>query len=64
MKERNLIVREGHRDYSLKAKPNGGNPIVPFVLLKGAWLEKADFGIGLPIRVQVENQRLIITPRK
>jgi len=64
MHERYLIVRQGHRDYSLKAKPNGGNPIVPFVLLKGTWLERAGFSIGLPIRVQVENQRLIITPRK
>ncbi|MEW8052468.1 MAG: SymE family type I addiction module toxin [Candidatus Thiodiazotropha sp.] len=64
MHERHLIVRQGHRDYSLKAKPNSGNPIIPFVLLKGTWLERADFSIGLPIRVQVEKQQLIITPRK
>ena len=63
MHERYLIVREGRRDYSLKAKPNSGNPIISFVLLKGTWLEKAGFVIGLPIRVQVEKQRLIITPR-
>ena len=63
MHERYLIVREGHRDYSLKTKPNGGNPIVPFILFKGTWLEKNGFVIGLPIRVQVEKQRLIITPR-
>ncbi|MBL1259302.1 MAG: SymE family type I addiction module toxin [Thiotrichaceae bacterium] len=63
MQERHLIVREGHRDYSLKAKPNGGNPIVPFVLLKGTWLEKAGFSIGLPIRVQVKERQLIITQR-
>jgi len=63
MQERHLIVREGHRDYSLKAKPNSGNPVVPFVLLKGTWLEKAGFVIGLPIHVQVEKQQLIIIPR-
>jgi len=36
MKERNLIVREGRRDYHLKDKGHKGNPIVPFVLLKGS----------------------------
>ena len=61
MEERKLIVRKGHRDYSLKTKPNGGNPTIPVILLKGTWLEKSGFVIGSPIRVQVENRRLIIT---
>ena len=60
MRERKLKVREGRRDYHLKDKGHKGNPIVPFVLLKGTWLEKAGFAIGSPIRVQVKKGRLII----
>ena len=63
MSKRSLIVREGHRDYSLKSKPHGGNPITPFILLKGTWLEQAGFTIGLPIFVQVDKNKLTITPR-
>ena len=63
MRDRYLKVRLGHRDYFHKANPNGGNPITPFVLLKGTWLEKAGFSIDLPIRVQVGKNKLIITPR-
>ncbi|RFA30707.1 hypothetical protein CAI21_04130 [Alkalilimnicola ehrlichii] len=63
MQERNLKVRKGYRDYSLKPRPHSRNTIIPFVLLKGAWLEKAGFVIDLPIRVQVSDQRLVITPR-
>ena len=63
MKERRLKVREGHRDYNLKSEPYRGCPTVPFVLLKGTWLEKAGFPIGLPIRVQVKDRQLIITQR-
>ena len=63
MYERHLKVRQGRRDYFLKTHPNGGNPITPFILLKGTWLEKSGFIIDLPIRVQVERQQLIITPR-
>lgn len=62
MQDRNLTVRKTHRDYTLKSHPYSGNPTIPFVLLKGTWLEKAGFPIGLPIRVQVRKRRLIITP--
>ncbi|MCU7919138.1 MAG: type I toxin-antitoxin system SymE family toxin [Candidatus Thiodiazotropha sp. (ex Epidulcina cf. delphinae)] len=62
MNTRSLIVRQGHRDYSLKAKPNGGNPKIPFILLKGTWLEESGFVIGLPLCVQVTQNQLIITP--
>jgi len=63
MYERHLKVRQGHRDYFHKANPCVGNPITPFILLKGTWLEEAGFFIELPIRVQVKEQKLIITPR-
>lgn len=61
MSKRSLTVREGHRDYTLKSKPNSGNPITPFILLKGSWLENAGFTIGRHVSVQVEKHRLVIT---
>ena len=63
MSKRSLTVREGHRDYTLKSNPNSGNPITPFILLKGSWLENAGFTIGLPVCVQVDENKLIITPQ-
>tara|TARA_B100000614_G_C14369015_1_gene420529 strand:- start:383 stop:541 length:159 start_codon:yes stop_codon:yes gene_type:complete len=48
MKYRTLKVRKGHRDYTLKSKPYSGNPITPFLLLKGTWLERAGFTIDTP----------------
>lgn len=63
MYERNLIVRQGPRDYSLKTKPHSGNPKIPFILLRGSWLEESGFVIGLSISVQVSQNQLIITPR-
>lgn len=60
MKQRNLKVRKGHRDYTLKSKPYSGNPITPFLLLKGTWLEKAGFTVNTPVSVSVEDGRLSI----
>ncbi|MES9866409.1 MAG: SymE family type I addiction module toxin [Candidatus Thiodiazotropha sp. LLP2] len=57
------MVRQGHRDYSLKNKPSSGNPRIPFILLKGSWLEESGFVIGLSISIQVSQNQLIITPR-
>ncbi len=62
MSKRSLTVREGHRDYALKSRPYAGSSTTPFILLKGSWLEKAGFTIGLPICVQVKEKKLIITP--
>ena len=63
MNIRSLTVREGRRDYTLKTKPNSGNPKIPFILLKGSWLEESGFIIGLSICVKVSKHQLIITPR-
>ncbi len=60
MKQRKLKVRIGHRDYTLKSKPCSGNPIIPFFLLKGTWLEQAGFTIDTPVSVTVEDGRLTI----
>jgi len=63
MKERSLIVRQGHRDYSLKSKPGSGNALVPFLLLKGNWLEKAGFMIDREVKVLVKDECLVILPK-
>lgn len=63
MKYRTLKVRKGHRDYTLKSKPCSRNPITPFLLLNGTWLEQAGFTIDTPVSVTVEEGRLSIVRR-
>lgn len=62
MKTRTLKVRSGHYDHSLKSKPTYYvPPPVPFILLKGYWLEKINFDIGKSITVEVKENQLILT---
>lgn len=62
MKNRKLKVRSGHYDRlvtdRISYKPS---PQVPFVLLKGHWLEQANFLIGHNINVEVRENQLILT---
>jgi len=62
MKNRKLKVRAGHYDRlsadRISYKPG---PQVPFVLLKGHWLEQANFLIGHNINVEVREIQLILT---
>jgi toxic protein SymE len=62
MKNRKLKVRAGHYDHlstdRISYKPS---PQVPFVLLKGHWLEQANFLIGHNINVEVRENQLILT---
>lgn len=62
MKSRKLKVRAGHYDRPyidrIGCKPS---PQVPFVLLKGHWLEQANFAIGQNISVEVRENQLILT---
>lgn len=62
MKNRKLKVRAGHYDRlnadRISYKPS---PQVPFVLLKGHWLEQANFLIGQNINVDVRENQLILT---
>lgn len=37
-------------------------PPAPWIRLSGRWLEEAGFGIGSQIRVEVQCNKLIITP--
>ena len=62
MKNRTLRVRAGYYD-----RPYTGQTIyrpisqVPFVLLKGRWLEQANFLVGQNINVEVRENQLILT---
>ena len=62
MKNRKLRIRAGYYD-----RPYTGQMIyrptsqVPFVLLKGRWLEQANFLIGQNINVEVRENQLILT---
>lgn len=60
MKYRTLEVRKGHQGYMLKSKPRSGDPITPFLLLKGTWLEQAGFTIDTPVSVSVKDGHLSI----
>jgi hypothetical protein len=60
MKQRKLKVRKGHWDYTLKNEPYSGNRIIPFLLLKGTWLEQAGFNIDTPVSVSVKGGQLLI----
>lgn len=59
MKERNIAVRVGYRDYMLKEKPYN-NAKVPYLLLKGNWLSKAGFIFYKKVKVIVNENCLVI----
>lgn len=62
MKNRKIKVRAGYND-RLSADRISYKPSVqvPFVLLKGHWLEQANFLIGHNINVEVRENQLILT---
>jgi toxic protein SymE len=62
MKNRKLRVRAGYYDRPYTSQIIY-RPIsqVPFVLLKGRWLEQANFLIGQNINVEVRENQLILT---
>ncbi len=64
MENRTLKVRSGHYDHPIKDKnayylP----PPVPFVLLKGYWLEKINFDIGKIVNLEMKDNQLILTAK-
>ena len=65
MEKRKLRVRAGYYDrpYTgrMSYKPSSQ---VPFVLLKGHWLERANFLIGQNISVEVRENQLILTTER
>lgn len=66
MKTRKLKVRLGYYDLPASAErqrhsPHAPTPPVPFILLKGYWLEQANFHIDTPVEVCVRENQLIVT---
>ena len=62
MKSRKLKVRAAHYDRACTDRIGyQSSPQVPFVLLKGHWLEQANFLIGHHINVEVRESHLILT---
>lgn len=62
LQERYITVGRIHYDYRPKDYPaNMGNPVVPWIQMKGYWLEQAGFLIGCRVKVQVIKNRLILT---
>ncbi|MEJ2446309.1 MAG: SymE family type I addiction module toxin [Exilibacterium sp.] len=61
-KIRHIKVNQIVYDYKPKRTPaNFVMPPVPWVQLKGKWLEKAGFTIDTPIRIEVSEGRLVLT---
>ena len=42
----------------------GGGKIVPFIRLRGEWLNKIGFKIGQKLKVIISKKRLVIIPKK
>lgn len=61
--ERRIKVNQTHYDYKPKgdAGPYRVNRAVPWVQLKGYWLEQAGFNIDTPIQVRIMNGCLVLT---
>lgn len=65
MKNRKLKVRAGYYDRPYTGRVLHKPPTqVPFVLLKGHWLEQANFFIGQNIIVEVREKQLILTAER
>lgn len=56
---RKLKVRTGHYDYA-RQDYRAPEP-VPWIYIKGYWLQQAGFLIGTPVQVQISKGRLVIT---
>jgi toxic protein SymE len=61
---RQLKVRKGYYPHQYHSKKQYSVPKpVPWVQIKGYWLNQAGFAIGTPLSVQVQNGCIIITPQ-
>ena len=62
MKNRTLKVRSGYYDHTIKGTScHYVPPPVPFMLIKGYWLEKVNFDIGKIVNVELKENQLILT---
>ena len=62
MKNRTLKVRSGYYPHPIQGKnAYYVPPPVPFVLIKGYWLETINFDIGKTLNVELKESQLILT---
>ena len=62
MKNRKLKVHESYYDYTPQSKNRYEKPKpVPYVLLKGYWLQEINFDIGKAVKAEVTQNRLTLT---
>jgi toxic protein SymE len=59
--ERNIKVNQIHYMYTLKDDPAGAGRPVPWIQLKGHWLQQAGFEINTPVKVRVMDGCLVLT---
>ena len=60
--ERRIKVNQIHYDYRTKQQsPSSGNRAVPWIQMKGHWLQQAGFEIDTPIKVRSMDGCLVLT---
>jgi toxic protein SymE len=59
--ERKIKVNQIHYMRQLKDDPAGAGRPVPWIQLKGYWLQQAGFEINTPVKVRVMNGCLVLT---
>jgi len=59
--ERHIKVNQAHYLYRLKDDLAGAGRPVPWIQLKGHWLQRAGFAINTPLKVRVMAGCLVIT---
>ena len=59
MNPRRLTVSSSHPE-SRASHPRSPSAPMPFLRLRGRWLDQAGFTIGAPVRVEVSAGRLIV----
>ena len=59
---RQIKVCRYYSDYQPKqAPPYAGTPVVPWIRLKGKWLQQAGFDIDTPVTIEVKQGQLVLT---
>jgi toxic protein SymE len=59
--ERSIKVNQTYYMRKLKDDPVGAGRPVPWIQLKGHWLQQAGFEINTPVKVRVMNGCLVLT---
>ena len=59
--ERKIKVNQINYMYTLKDDPIGAGRPVPWIQLKGYWLQQAGFEINTPVKVRVMEGCLVLT---